>query len=150
VRSEGSEKPAAVFAHGYTGRSTGDDLYGGLLGLLENDFTIYAADLRGHGLSASEGVDNWSMSAVADDVAEFVKALGIENQLRIGHSFGGFTGMYCELRHPGTFGALCLIPPGSAEGAKDTPPELERLWIDHGNDREFLLSALADNDQAMY
>jgi len=150
VRAESSEKPVAVFAHGYTGRSTGGELYGDLLGLLEEEFTIFAVDLRGHGLSASEGIEDWSMSAVADDVAAFTRALGLEKPLLIGHSFGGFTGMYCEVRHPGTFGALCLITPGSAEGAKDTPPELERLWIDHGNDREFLLGALADNDQALY
>ena len=150
VRAEGSGKPIALFAHGYTGRSTGDELYGGLLERLEEEFTVYALDLRGHGLSASEGVEDWSMSAVADDVAAFTRALGLEKPLLIGHSFGGFTGMYCEIRHPGTFGALCLITPGSAEGAKDTPPELERLWIDHGNDRHFLLAALIDNDQALY
>ena len=45
VRSEGSGKPPAVFAHGYTGRSTGDDLYGGLLRELEKAFTVYALDL---------------------------------------------------------------------------------------------------------
>lgn len=143
-------RPAAIFAHGYTGRSTGVELYGRLLGLLEKEFTVFALDMRGHGLSADQGIDDWSMSAVADDMAAFVRALSLEKPLLIGHSFGGFTGMFCEVRHPGTFEALCLITPGSAEGAKDTPPELERLWIDHGNDRVFLLDALMDNDQALY
>ena len=150
ARAEGSGKPVAVFAHGYTGRSTGDDLYGQLLGVLEENFTIYALDLRGHGLSAAEGIEDWSMTAVADDVAAFVRALGLEKPLLIGHSFGGFTGMYCEIRHPDTFGALCLITPGSAEGGKDTPPELESLWIDHGNDREFLLNTLLGSDHTLY
>jgi pimeloyl-ACP methyl ester carboxylesterase len=141
VRSEGSGKPPALFAHGYTGRSTGDELYGGLLRELEQAFIIYALDLRGHGMSASE-VEGWSMTAVADDVAAFVGAIGVGKPLFIGRSFGGFTGMYCEVRHPGTFAAMCLVNPGSAEGGKDTPPDLERLWIEHGNDREFLLNAL--------
>jgi pimeloyl-ACP methyl ester carboxylesterase len=141
IRSEGSGKPPAIFAHGYTGRSTGDQLYGDLLRHLEQEFTVYALDLRGHGASASE-VDGWSMSAVADDVADFVKWLKIGKPLYIGHSFGGFTGMFCEVRHPGTFAAMCLVTPGSAEGGKDTPQDLEQLWIEHGNDREFLLNAL--------
>ncbi|WP_157220792.1 alpha/beta fold hydrolase [Flavisphingomonas formosensis] len=141
VRSEGSSKPPAVFAHGYSGRSTGEDIYGEFLGSLEKHFTIYALDLRGHGASASE-IDGWSMSAVADDVAAFVEALGIEKPFYIGHSFGGFTGMFCEVRHPATFSALCLITTASAEGGKDTPPEIGQLWIDHGNDREFLLKTI--------
>lgn len=148
VRSEGSGNPPALFVHGYSGRSTGDDIYGHLLRDLEREFTVYAIDLRGHGTSASQ-VEGWSMSAAADDVAAFVRALGLSRPLYIGHSFGGFTGMYCEVRHPGTFSAMCLITTASAEGAKDTPSDVGQLWIDHGDDREFLLSALASQPQSV-
>ena len=58
------------------------------------------------------------------------------------HAFGAFTGMYCEVRHPATFSALCLLNMGSAEGGGDTPPDLGRIFVERGRDREFLLEVL--------
>lgn len=145
VRSEGTGRPAAVFVHGYSGRSTGDETYGELLSLLEAEFTIYAFDLRGHGSSASS-FEDWSLATVADDVAVLVAKLGIEGAMYIGHSIGGFTGMYCQLRHPGTFSKMCLINTASAEGGGHTPKENEQLLMEHGRDQKFLEGAL----QTMY
>lgn len=140
VHSEGSGRPPAIFMHGYSGRSTGD-CYSNFLPLLAAEFTLYAFDARGHGASASQ-VEGFSMTAVADDVAAFAHALGITGALYIGHSFGAFTGMYCEVRHPGTFSALCLLNMGSAEGGGDTSPDLGRLFVERGRDRDFMLETL--------
>ena len=96
VHSEGSGRPPALFVHGYSGRSTSDVAYPDLLNALAQAFTVYALDLRGHGGSATETAD-FSMTACADDVATFAKALGVEGAVYIGHSFGGFIGLYSEV-----------------------------------------------------
>lgn len=140
VRGEGSGKPTAIFVHGYGGRSTGEDTYGNLLRALAETFTVYALDLRGHG--ASRAATGWSLAAVADDVAAFARALDLVGTLYVGHSMGGFTGMFCAIRHPGIFSALCLIATASAEGGKHTPAEVGRLMVEHGSDRDFLSEAL--------
>jgi pimeloyl-ACP methyl ester carboxylesterase len=142
VHSEGSGKPNAIFAHGYSGRSTNMQAYAALLGDLAEQFTVYALDLRGHGASASE-VKGWSIEASSDDIAAFANQLGIVGALYIGHSFGGFTGMYCEARHAGTFSALCMITPGAAGNSGRLDPAPGAVMIEHGKDREFLMGAFA-------
>jgi pimeloyl-ACP methyl ester carboxylesterase len=142
VHAEGSGRPAALFVHGYSGRSTGDVAYSDLLQRLSEAFTVYALDLRGHGASASE-VDGWSMTAVADDVAAAVRELGLHEPLYIGHSMGGFTGLYCEVRHPGTFSALCLVATAAAGGGDHADPAVGELMVAHGRNREILKGAFA-------
>lgn len=141
VHSENSGKPPAIFVHGYSGRSTNTIAYRTILSALAKEFTVYALDLRGHGASASE-VDGSSMAAAADDVAAVANQLGLVGALYIGHSFGGFTGMYCEVRHPRTFSAMCLITPGAASGGAHAGPDAGVLFVEFGRDREVLQNAL--------
>ena len=141
VYGESSGRPPALFVHGYSGRSTEPSAYPALLHELTASFTVYALDLRGHGESASQ-VDGWSLTACADDVAAVARNLGIEGALYIGHSMGAFTGMFCEVRHPGTFSALCLINTASAEGGGYSPPEAGQLLIQHGRELDVLREAL--------
>lgn len=139
VHSEGSGKPNAIFAHGYSGRSTDMKAYEAILRDLAEEFTVYALDLRGHGASASE-VEGWSIEASTDDIAAFAAQLGLIGALYIGHSFGGFTGMLCEARHPGTFSGLCMITPGAAGNGGRLDTAGGAVMIEHGKDREFLMS----------
>ena len=147
VHSEGSGRPPVVFVHGYSGRSTGEEGYSALLNALAEEFTIYALDARGHGASASE-IERWSMTAAADDLPAFVEAVDIKGALYIGHSFGGFLGMDCEVRHPGTFAALCLLNTASAEGGRHTPAETAQLLIEHGRDEELLTQVYGSRSHA--
>ncbi len=142
VHGEGSGKPPALVVHGYSGRTTGETAYPDLLRLLAEVFTVYALDLRAHGSSAAQ-TQGFSMAAVADDVAAVAEALDIMGALFIGHSFGGFTGLYCETRHPGTFSALCLLATAGAGGGAHAGPDAGRFMIDHGKNREVLLQAVA-------
>lgn len=141
AHGEGAGKPAAVFVHGYSGRSTGPDAYPDLLGALAQTFTVYALDLRGHGASASE-IEGWSMSAVADDIPAVLEALGLVAPLYIGHSMGGFTGMYSAVRHPGVFSGLCLLATASAAGGGHADPAVGQLMVEHGRNAEVLKAAL--------
>jgi pimeloyl-ACP methyl ester carboxylesterase len=140
VHSEGSGKPPAIFAHGYSGRSTAMRAYQDVLAALAKDFTVYALDLRGHGASASE-IDGWSIEAATDDIEVFARQLDLVGALYIGHSFGGFTGLYSEVRHPGVFSGLCLITPGAAGNSGRLDPNAGAVMIEHGKDRQLLEGA---------
>ena len=138
VHSEGSGKPAAIFVHGYSGRSTGGESYPELIDTLAKEFTVYALDARGHGASAAE-FENFSIGAVADDAVAFAKQLGLVKPVFIGHSFGGYIGLYGEVRHPGTFGAIALLAPADAgSGEHKANMEFAQVMIAHGRNPEFM------------
>ena len=141
VHGEGSGRPPALFVHGYSGRATGDRTYPVLIPALAEVFTVYALDLRAHGASASE-TQEFSMTACADDVAAVVALLGLDQPFYVGHSFGAFTGLYCETRHPGTFCAMALLASAGASGGAHAGPDAGRFLIEHGKDREALLAAV--------
>ncbi|WP_157220803.1 alpha/beta fold hydrolase [Flavisphingomonas formosensis] len=136
VHSEASGKPSIIFVHGYSGRSTKIEAYRSILTELAEEFTIYALDIRGHGASA-DAIEDFSLASIADDIAEVVKELGLVDALYVGHSLGGFLGLYTEGRHPGTFAAMCLLATGAARGGV-----IGDLFIHHGKDVEFLRNAL--------
>jgi pimeloyl-ACP methyl ester carboxylesterase len=142
VHSEGSGKPPAIFVHGYSGRTTGGESYPEFVDALSAAFTLYALDARGHGASAAE-VDGFSVGAVADDVVAFAKVLGLSDALFIGHSFGGYVGLYGEVRHPGTFGAICMITAADAgSGEHKGNMDFANLMIEHGRNPEFMSQLL--------
>lgn len=143
VHGEGSSKPAAIFVHGYSGRSTGGQAYPELLGALAEQFTVHALDARGHGASV-EAVEGFSLAAIADDIAAFARAVGIVGAVFIGHSFGGFAGLYCEVRHPGTFGAICLLAPADAgSGEHKANADFFKVIVEHGNNPDVMRGVLA-------
>jgi pimeloyl-ACP methyl ester carboxylesterase len=122
--------------HGYSLRSTGE-LYAPLYRYLNEAFTIYALDTRGHGASAHL-VDGWTFKQMADDIAAAVANWGLKDALHIGHSYGGFMGLVTELHHPGTFRALNLLAPAAASGGAATPDEVKAAISRNGRDRVFM------------
>lgn len=132
-----------VFGHGYALRGTGS-IYAALIERLVADFDVYALDLRGHGASAS-AFANWSQTAIADDVAAFVAALELRGAVYAGHSLGGFTGLFAQIRHPGTFAAMALLATAVASGGTP-PPGLKESFVARGKDPSFTRPAFA----AMY
>ena len=141
-RHAGGGRPL-IFGHGYALRSTGD-IYAALFARLAADFDVYALDLRGHGASAPSFA-NWSQAAIADDLAAFVDKLGLRGAVYAGHSLGGFTGLFAQIRHPGTFSALALLATAVAAGGTP-PPGLKEAFVTRGRDRSFTQPAFA----AMY
>lgn len=133
-------RPPLVFVHGYALRSTGS-IYAPLIDALTADFDVYALDMRGHGASASSFA-NWSQAAIADDVAGFVKKLGLRGAVYAGHSLGGFTGLFAQIRHPGTFSALALLATAVASGGAP-PAGLKESFVTRGKDPIFARSAFA-------
>ncbi len=135
----GGRRPL-VFGHGYALRGTAD-IYAKLFFLLATDFDVYALDPRGHGASAASFA-NWSQAALADDLTAFVDTLGLRGAVYAGHSLGGFTGLFAEVRHPGTFSALALLATAVAAGGV-APPGLKESFMARGRDRAFTEPAFA-------
>jgi len=142
IHGEGSGKSPAIFVHGYSGRGTGGAAYPELIDALSAEFTVYVLDARGHGASANE-VETFSISAVADDVVSFARELGLTRPVYVGHSFGAMAGLYGEVRHPGSFGALCMIAPADAGiGEHKSNGDLAAVMIEHGRNVAVMRPAL--------
>ena len=72
---------------------------------------VTALDLRGCGQSdAPDG--GYSIPELADDVAAFCAAVGIEKPVVVGHSLGGMIAVDLCARHPSVPRALVLVEPG--------------------------------------
>ncbi len=70
-------------------------------------FTCFTVDLRGAGLSGKpEGP--YSTELLADDIAAFMQAAGIESAHVAGLSLGAATGMFLAARHPDRVKSLSL------------------------------------------
>ncbi|MER5383406.1 alpha/beta hydrolase [Streptomyces sp. NPDC002688] len=81
----GSGQPV-VFSHGWPLNS---DAWEGQLRLVaENGFRGIAHDRRGHGRSAQTWQGN-TMDRYADDLAELIEALDLDDVILVGHSTGG-------------------------------------------------------------
>ncbi len=84
-----------VILHGLFGTL---ENWGGQIKALSEHFTVYAVDLRNHGLSP------WSAQmdypAMRDDLVEFLDDHGLEQVLLLGHSMGGKAAMQLALDHP--------------------------------------------------
>ncbi|MCE1185604.1 acetoin dehydrogenase dihydrolipoyllysine-residue acetyltransferase subunit [Zoogloea sp.] len=102
-RGEGGEP--MVLIHGF-----GGDLNNWLFNheALAADRAVYALDLPGHGES-SKDVGEGSLEALADTVADFMAAVGVDGAHLVGHSMGGAVALMLARRHPARVRSLSLI-----------------------------------------
>jgi len=103
---------------------------------------VAAMDLRGHGDTDSPLDADYSVPAVADDVAVTLDDLGWPEAILVGHSWGAAVALSTAARHPERVRSVALIdgglwPPFPPESRADvrralTPPALgvdeETLW----------------------
>src|SRR5512145_3290895 len=80
-----------------------------LLNGLENDWHLYACDARGHGKSGWS--DSYTVTAVANDMAEFIKRNVGEPVLLLGISAGAFASLVFESQIPEWIKALIVLDP---------------------------------------
>lgn len=129
------EKPVMVMVHGVTDIGL---CWTNLTWKLQGDYDIYMLDTRSHGLSdpitaADDG------DTLVKDVAEFVKAMGFEKPVLMGHSMGGATVIRVGAEYPDLAEAIIVLDagmggPGSGRGRGSrgpadrggTPPRGER------------------------
>ena len=72
--------------------------------------TVTGLDLRGIGRSDAPD-DGYSIPQLADDVAAFCSAIGIERPVVVGHSLGGSIAVELGARYPRLPAALVLVDP---------------------------------------
>jgi len=78
--------PVVTFSHGWPLNS---DMWDGqMLFLAQNGFRVVAHDRRGHGRSSQPSSGN-DMNGYADDLAEVIEALDLNEVTVVGHSTGG-------------------------------------------------------------
>jgi len=85
--------------------------------LPENIYHAYVIDLRGAG--ESEQIEtNHTLGQYAEDLEEFVEAMGLERFILVGHSMGGGVSMQYALNHQERLKALILVDPLAPFGTK--------------------------------
>jgi len=82
--------------------------------LAHHERAVLAVDMPGHG--GSEGAPLSSIAEMADWVASFLDAAGVEKAALVGHSMGALVAIEAAVRGPELIGALVLL------GAAETMP----------------------------
>ncbi len=88
---------------------------------LAGDYTVYAADTRGHGDSgkpAPEG-GNYHWAHFVEDLRAWLDGLGLRSVPFIGHSAGAACGLYLAAAHPEYFTSIIAIEPIVMVGGYD-------------------------------
>jgi pimeloyl-ACP methyl ester carboxylesterase len=115
----GGTGPAIVMIHGLGG--TLWNFTYALVDKLSGEFRVIAVDRPGSGYSARPDDAPAKLSAQANTLAKFIRALRLKQPLLVGHSLGGALSLAIALDHPDCAGALALIAP--LTHAQDDVPE---------------------------
>jgi pimeloyl-ACP methyl ester carboxylesterase len=108
-------------------------------------YRVYACDLRSHPRSHppdSPTPERFSIADLAEDIALFMKVLGIAGAVIIGHSQGGFVALELSLAHPALVRALVLA--ATASYTDDYGRALLHHWraLAERGDRQLLVDDL--------
>jgi pimeloyl-ACP methyl ester carboxylesterase len=82
----------------------------GFAAAMQNDFHILALDQRGHG--ETEWADDYYADRMVEDVAAFVRALGLERIALLGLSMGGRNAYMYAALHPDVVERLVIVDIG--------------------------------------
>ena len=100
---------AIVLVHGLGGQM-GNFAYG-VVEQLTNESRVVVIDRPGSGYSTRASDDAAHLAAQAAYVAAFIRGLGLDRPLLVGHSLGGAIALRVALDHPETISGLALIAP---------------------------------------
>jgi esterase len=98
------DAPAMVILHGVFGSSDNWLSIGKVLG---EDFRVIMADQRNHGQSPRS--EAFGYTEMAQDLAELLEDLNLQNPILIGHSMGGKTVMQFAQDYPQAFSKLIVV-----------------------------------------
>jgi pimeloyl-ACP methyl ester carboxylesterase len=101
--------PAIVILHGLGGQM-GNFTYA-LLERLTDEFRVILMDRPGSGYSNRAPGATGRLTEQAATVAEFIRKLGLEQPLLVGHSLGGAIALGVALDHPEVVKGLALVAP---------------------------------------
>ncbi|WP_431016898.1 alpha/beta fold hydrolase [Bradyrhizobium pachyrhizi] len=103
-----SDKPPALLQHG-TGFVA--EVWTEVAEALAADYTVYALDRRGHGLSHKPPADRYHFRDFAEDVRMVVERLDLHDIYGIGHSAGATDLLLAARLMPGRFARLHVTEP---------------------------------------
>ncbi len=123
------KRPTLVFLHYFGGSSQS---WQEVIENLVADFHCVAPDMRGFGASDSMP-ENFAVKDYADDVADLISVLTIENYALVGHSMGGKIALSFAARLPRGLRSLILLAPSPPTPEPMQETEREKLSNAHGN-----------------
>ena len=132
--------PAIVLIHGLGGQLR--NFGAPLVADLEKDYRLILVDRPGSGWStraADASSSLWQQAAV---IAKFIRALGLERPVVVGHSLGGALALTIAAEHPDVVGRLLLICP-LTQDAKDVPEAFKGLEIRSPTMRRIVANTIA-------
>ena len=118
--------PPIVILHGLGGQM-GNFTYA-LLERLTGEFRVILMDRPGSGYSTRARGATGRLTEQAAIVAEFIRKLGLQRPLLVGHSLGGAIALGVALDHPETVKGLALIAP-LTHVPKDVPAPFRAMDI---------------------
>lgn len=123
------KRPTLVFLHYFGGSSKS---WTEVIERLSTNYHCVAPDMRGFGASDSTP-ENFAVADYADDAADLIRVLALENYTLVGHSMGGKIALAVAAKNPVGLNSLILLAPSppSPEPMKET--EREKLLNSHGN-----------------
>jgi len=104
----GGEGPVLLLLHGIAGSSL---TWVPAMRLLQNDYTVLAPDLLGHGASEKPPGD-YSLGNLATVMRDLLNLLGIDRVTVVGQSFGGGVAMQFSYQFPERCERLVLVDAG--------------------------------------
>jgi esterase len=107
--SKRPDAPDLVLLHGYTGHARSWDAFAEAM---TDRYRVLAVDQRGHGETAWAPADRYGVDDMADDLAAFVKALGLKGFSLLGLSMGGMVAMEYAGRRPPELAAVVIVDIG--------------------------------------
>ena len=103
----GGSKPPIVLLHGITDNGL---CWSPVAKVLETDYDVIMPDARGHGKTSTSSND-FSIKAMADDGAKFIRALNLDKPIVLGHSMGGQVTALIAAQHPDLVSKIILEDP---------------------------------------
>ncbi len=88
------------------GNSESHEIFDVLIGQLSDRYTVYAIDSRGHGKSSR--VKQLNYMDMAEDIAAFIRELGLQGTALYGFSDGGIIGLLIAIRYPELLSRLII------------------------------------------
>ncbi len=107
--ADSATAPVIVMVHGLGGQMR--NFTYALVERLKGRFRVVVMERPGAGYSDRAPGASARLSVQADVVAGFIRALGLERPLLVGHSLGGALALAVALDHPETVSGLALISP---------------------------------------
>jgi len=99
---------------------------------LANHFRVAAPDLRGYNESDKPaGVDKYRLNLLADDILGFIRALGEEQAIIVGHDWGGAVAWSLAAFNPEAVEKLVILNcphPNAFARAKNSLRQLQKSW----------------------